>query len=121
MKGGLAMQEKRKWTRLPGSLNVRYRSVRPPSEGISVCKNFCREGLGLQLDKRMEIGTILELELSIPDYPNPIFATAMIAWQKGARRVFEGDYDSGLRIIKIDENARQRLLEHVYDEWCRMQ
>ena len=58
-------QEKRKYMRFNTSIGLTYKMPERNLEGFSHVENASKEGLKLSMDKALEKGNILELELAV--------------------------------------------------------
>lgn len=112
------MEERRKFMRFSASVDVRYSAPGMAIEGSSLSKDVSREGMGFPVNRIMPIGTPLDLEINIPGEIAPIFAGAEVAWVK--RSSERGNFDAGVKVVKMDLFDRSRLLEYVYKEWLRV-
>ena len=111
------MEERRKFMRFGASVDIRYSAPEMAMEGSSLSKDVSREGIGFSVNRIMPIGTPLELEVNIPGEIAPIFAGAEVVWVKES--VDRGDFDAGVKLVKMDPFDRSRLLEYVYNEWLK--
>ena len=111
------MKERRKFMRFSASVDVRYSAPGMTIEGSSLSKDVSREGISFSVNRRMPTGTPLDLEVNIPGEIAPIFAGAEVAWVK--ELVDRGDFDAGVKLVKMDPFDRSRLLEYVYNEWLK--
>ncbi len=112
------MKERRKFMRFNASVDVRYSAPGMAIEGSSLSRDVSREGMGFPVNRIMPIGTPLELEVNIPGKVAPIFAHVEVAWVKES--VERGDFNAGVKVVKMDPFDRSRLLEYVYKEWLRV-
>lgn len=111
------MEERRKFMRFPASVEVKYAAPVEGIEGSSVSRDVSREGIGFSVNGQMARGTMVELEISIPGEIAAIFARGEMAWVK--RSSERGDFDAGVKVVKMDPFDRSRLLEYVYGEWLK--
>ena len=106
------MTERRKYLRFNTPLNVQYKTLTlNPIFGKTLAKDLSREGLRIGLNDRVAIGTPLEISMNVPGDNLPVFATGKIAWADGL--------EAGVRLVKINQNDRARVLEYVYHEWLK--
>ncbi len=112
------MVERRKFIRFPIPVDVKYGAPVEGIEGLSISKDVSREGIGFPVNKQMASGTTVELEINIPREFVPIIASGEVAWVK--RSSERGDFDAGVKVVKMDPFDRSRLLEYVYKEWLKV-
>ena len=106
------MIERRKYMRFNTPLDVEYKSLTlNPIFGKALAKDLSREGLCVKTKHKLSIGTTLELSLNVPGDNLPVFATGKVAWADGI--------EAGLKLTKITQKDRARVLEHVYKEWLK--
>jgi len=93
-------------------MDVEYKTLTlNPIFGKALAKDLSREGLCVETKHKLPIGTTLELSLNVPGDNLPVFATGKVAWADGI--------EAGLKLTKISQKDRVRVLEHVYKEWLR--
>jgi c-di-GMP-binding flagellar brake protein YcgR len=75
--------ERRKFPRLKANLRVRYKVLQDKQANIdSQTKNISAGGICLFMDTQFEVGSLLGLEIEIPDYSYvPILAVGRLIWQ----------------------------------------
>ena len=107
-------KEQRRFMRfnLPLPLDLEYRTLTlNPIFGKTLAKDLSKEGLRLNLEQPVPLGTPVEICLNVPGDNLPVFATGKVAWADGL--------EAGIRFTKIDQGDRARVLEYVYREWVR--
>ena len=114
-------KEKRIYQRLSGFVNVRYAVRGRDREKIeSVPRNIGGGGLGICLAERLQEGTILDLEITIPDNPQrPISGVGEVSWTKPFG-VIKTDrevnlFETGIKFIDIDPIAVGRVYTYFYN------
>jgi hypothetical protein len=110
-------KEKRKFKRFDAYMSVRYKAgeIRKVT-GISLSKDLSREGIKITSTEDIEKGTILDLEIDIPDDPKPVFSTGEVVW---SRKVEPGDknFEQGVKFVVIDPVDKFRVLDYAYSNW----
>lgn len=107
-----AVSERRKYQRFQTPLDVEYKSLtHNPIFGKTLAKDLSKEGLRIHLKENVGIGTPLEICLNVPGDNLPVFATGKVAWADGL--------DAGVKLTKISQSDRLRVLEYVYREWLK--
>ena len=106
------MAERRKSIRCQAPLDAEYKSLTlNPIFGKTLVKDLSKEGIRLGLRQPVSVGTLLEISLNVPGDNLPVFATGKVAWADGL--------EAGLKLTKISQGDRDRVLEFVYKEWLR--
>ena len=111
----MSLKERRKFMRFGTELEAEYWAKGPSmASGQAKVKDFCREGLGVQLPKPVEEGEHVDLTLKVPGDNIPIFATAEVAWSQGDRA---GSTGAGLHFLSIKPLDLAKLLDFIYSRW----
>ena len=106
------MTERRKYLRFNTPLDVQYKSLTlNPIFGKTLAKDLSREGLRIGLKEKVSVGTALEIRMNVPGDNLPVFATGKVAWADGL--------EAGVRLTKMNQTDRMRVLEYVYNEWLK--
>jgi hypothetical protein len=106
------MSERRKFMRFNTPVDIEYRTLTlNPIFGKALAKDLSREGVRLGIKPGMTIGTPVEISVNVPGDNLPVFAAGKIAWADGL--------DAGIKLTKISQSDRARLLEYVYKEWLK--
>ena len=106
------MAERRKYLRFNAPLNVEYRTLTlNPIFGKTLAKDLSREGMRLDLQQSVPVGTAVEVSLNVPGDNLPFFASGKVAWVNGL--------EAGVKLTKIGQKERARILEYVYGEWLK--
>lgn len=110
-------KEKRKFKRFDAYMSVRYRIAEPHKiAGLSLSKDLSREGIKITTNESLREGTILDLEIDIPDDPKPVFSTAEVMWT----RKLEGEdknFEQGVKFLMMDPVDKFRVLDYAYNNW----
>ena len=105
-------KERRKFMRFSTPLDIEYRTLTlNPIFGKSLAKDLSKEGVRVGLKENLPIGTPLEICMNVPGDNLPVFATGKIAWADGL--------EAGVRLTRIGQSDRTRVLEYVYREWLK--
>jgi c-di-GMP-binding flagellar brake protein YcgR len=106
------MKERRKYLRFAMPLDVEYRTLTlNPIFGKTLAKDLSREGVRVGLKEQVSAGTPLEVCLNVPGDNLPVFAIGKVAWADGL--------EAGVKLTRINENDRDRVLEYVYQQWLK--
>jgi len=104
------MAERRRYMRFNTPLDLEYRTLTlNPIFGKALAKDLSKEGLRVGLKQDVPVGTSVEICLNVPGDNLPVFATGKVAWADGL--------DAGVKLTKISQSDRARVLEYVYRQW----
>jgi c-di-GMP-binding flagellar brake protein YcgR len=117
-KGNTLMEkERRKFKRFDAYMSVKYRSSGDEHlKGISLSKDLSRDGLKMNSSHDLKIGTLLDLEIDIPDDPKPVHTTAKVMWSCPSETRNQG-FDQGIRFLMMDPVDKFRVLDYAYNHW----
>ena len=82
-----------------------------PIFGKTLAKDLSREGMRVGLKQSLPSGTPIEICMNVPGDNLPVFAAGRVAWADGL--------EAGIRLTKISQHDRTRVLEYVYREWLK--
>ncbi len=110
-------KERRKFKRFDAFMSVKYQ-VADQNEirGISLSKDLSREGLKINSTSNLAEGTLVDLEINIPDDPKPVQSAGKIMWSRPADGSDQG-YDQGVRFVMMDPVDKFRVLDYAYNHW----
>lgn len=112
----MPIKERRKFMRIETALEADYWAKGPSmAAGRARIRDFCREGLGLLLQKPVGQGEHVDLTLKVPGDNVPIFATGEVAWTQPQSG--DSEVGVGLRFLSIKPLDLARLLDFVYSHW----
>ena len=110
-------RERRKFKRFDAYMSVRYQIPGPKeANGIALSKDLSREGLKINSSTRLPEGTVVDLELDIPDDPKPVRTNGKIVWTEVSRGQDQG-FDVGIRFMMMDPVDKFRVLDYAYNHW----
>ncbi|MFA5158957.1 MAG: PilZ domain-containing protein [Candidatus Omnitrophota bacterium] len=110
-------RNKRRFKRFDAYMSVKFTGTESTSvRGIGLSRDLCCEGLKINSDKSLQAGTPLNLEITIPDDPKPIFSSGLVMWSKSSEGENQG-YDQGVRLLNIDPVDKFRVLDYAYNHW----
>jgi c-di-GMP-binding flagellar brake protein YcgR len=108
-------KDKRIYQRIKGVVHVRYAvKGRDTKKTESLPRNISGGGVGLCLTEKLQPGTLLELEIAVPDDPKkPVFGTGEVVWTNSSGIISsEKDTDlheTGIKFLDIDPIAVGRV------------
>ena len=104
--------ERRKYLRFDAPLDLEYRTLTlNPIFGKALARDLSREGVRMGVKQSIPMGTPIEICMNVPGDNLPVFATGKVAWADGL--------EAGIRLTKISQTDRTRVLEYVYREWLK--
>ena len=110
-------KERRKFKRFDAYMSVRYRLPdSPESRGMALSKDLSRDGLKMNVPTPLPMGSVLDLELDIPDDPKPVRTTGKVVWTETVQEKDQG-YDIGIRFMMMDPVDKFRVLDFAYNHW----
>lgn len=112
-----ALTEKRRFPRLATSVDVEYKILKDKTlSKETVTKNIGAGGICLIAYEKVEVGSLLSLELRLPEGHSAIEAKGRVVWS--SYFTIEGDrrdrYDLGIEFTQLSESDRQKLSQYVF-------
>ncbi|MFH1458956.1 MAG: PilZ domain-containing protein [Candidatus Omnitrophota bacterium] len=108
--------DKRRHYRLAAFLEGTFKT-QDEKTGLIMITNFTREGVKGSLNRKIGINQIIKIEMWVPGSIIPIFAQGEVVWIKNADWEWTYQFDAGIKIIEIDIEDRQRILDFAYEHW----
>ncbi len=96
--------ERRKNLRIPVAARVKFREGE--REEVWFTQDLSEGGLFLKAERPPFVGTLLDLEISLPDVPNLVRARGDVVWRQ------EG-IGCGVRFMRITQENRKTLREYI--------
>ena len=96
----------------------RYKAfVHPPKSRIFSgdkvdIQDISFEGLHIAIDKKIDMGETLDLEILIPQDDIPMFISGIVTWTK-KDAALEERFNAGLKLLKINKCDRDRLKTYI--------
>ena len=110
-------KERRKFKRFDAYMSVKFQVPGKENlKGISLSKDLSREGLKINSQEGLTIGTSVDLEINIPDDPKPVFTSGKIVWSRESEGRNQG-FDQGIRFMMMDPVDKFRVLDYAYNHW----
>jgi len=107
------MEERRRFVRVKGLEEVKYTIKNSGQNPRSIkVKDMSLIGINLYADTGLEKGTVLELELKLPNDPNIINLDAEVLWQLPYHN---NKFATGIRFKYKDEQIKKRLSDYIHD------
>jgi len=114
---GKVEKERRKFKRFDAYMSVKYKMQEPTDcSGVCLSNDLSRDGMKLTTGAKLNKGTLVDLQIDIPDDPKPVYTTSEIVW---VRRLKESqhDYELGIRFLMMDPVDKFRILDYAYNNW----
>lgn len=110
-------KERRKFKRFDAFMSVKYHSDSSlKTDGISLSKDLCRDGLRINSERALKEGSLLDLEITIPDDPKTIKTTGKVMWARPSEGSNQG-FDHGVHLMQMDPVDKFRVLDYAYNYW----
>ena len=110
-------KERRKFKRFDAYMSVRFKSSDSEEmRGISLSKDLSRDGIKMNSEKNVNEGTLIDIEIDIPDDPKPVQTTGKVVWSRPAEGGNQG-FDQGIRFLMMDPVDKFRILDYAYNHW----
>jgi len=110
-------KERRKFKRFDAFMNVQFRSQEAKADEISgLSKDLSREGIKVSTDCQLQEGSLVDLEIRLPDETRPIHTTGKVVWSRPGSGEDTG-FDSGVCFLLIDPIDKFRILDYAYNYW----
>ena len=110
-------KERRKFKRFDAYMNVQFRSQEEKAKEISgLSRDVSREGIKISTDRELQTGSLVDMEIQLPDDAKPVRSTGKIMWSKSAKAE-ENSFDSGVSFLLIDPVDKFRTLDYAYNHW----
>ncbi|MFC1809449.1 PilZ domain-containing protein [Candidatus Omnitrophota bacterium] len=111
-------KERRKFKRFDAYMSVKVRADNVGSfGGVSLSNDLSREGMKIATDKSVERGTMVDLEIVIPDDPKPVYTTGEVVWVTPNQTVEDKDFELGVKFLMMDPVDKFRVLDYAYNNW----
>ena len=113
------MQERRMFQRIEDIVSVRYTTRKGKLKYVTLVKDLGGGGIRLSLAERLGPGTVVDLEIAIPDDPKPFAAVGEVVWQEEVNISGESVgryYDTGIKFTEIDPVCLGRVYTYFHQK-----
>lgn len=112
-------KERRAFERIEAIVSVRYKTLQGRIEDVRSVKNIGGGGIRLSLAERLKPGTVIKLEITIPEDPNAFSAVGEVVWV--SEIIISGDsvaryFDTGIKFSKIDPICLGRVFAYFHQK-----
>jgi len=111
-------KERRRFKRFDAYMSVKC--ALPSQESaksytVGLTKDLSRDGICVSSSQSIPHGSVLNIEIDIPDDPRPICTTGKVMWARNGSA--EEGIDHGIRFMNIDPIDKFRVLDYAYNHW----
>jgi len=106
-KGGIAMEDRRVFSRFAANFPVRFIDSKRHREGKALAHDISAKGIGFTTSEELSRGTSLEMWLEIPDKGGLYYTRGEVVWSK---REELGRYRMGVNLERADLMGLSRVL-----------
>ena len=106
-------QERRHFPRLGLRFNVSYTISGTKKQGAGVTANISGVGIRFTAEHRLEVGTLLDLRIALPDRAQPITCTGEVVWSQSVSKASSEQTDVGVRFVTIRPEDRKCLAQYA--------
>lgn len=109
------MTEKRKYQRVRGGVKIIHKVMGVKGECLTPVLDISAGGFRLPVKNKLALGSILELNICLPDEKEPFFGLAKVVWQKSEITKSEkGDYyETGVEFIRVGLENRKLIIRYI--------
>lgn len=114
------MKERRIYVRSNGLVLVNYKIPELNFQGKSSAYDISRVGLCITVDKQIDTGVLIEMEIFLPGNSQPIIAKGKIIWTKdikGKKQTAISSkkeyFTTGIEFTMVSENNKDRIINYV--------
>lgn len=113
--------ERRKFPRIVREIIVRYKILSTPEKQLDAeTKNISGGGVCLVTREKMELETVVAMEIKFPHMNRAILTTAQVIWcsesKLGPSPAGHTKFDNGIEFMQISETDRQQIIKYVEAE-----
>ena len=110
--------ERRKFPRIEKEIIVRYKILSTPEEQLDAkTKNISGGGVCLVTREKMNMETVVAMEIRFPQMNKPIVTTARVVWcsesKLGPNPAGHIRFDNGIEFTQISEADREQIIKYV--------
>jgi Tfp pilus assembly protein PilZ len=109
-------QERRRYSRLPGTMVEYFPLGKNNLKKSSFTENVSPVGICFLTDEKIEVDTILSLRIHLPNSKDALEAKGKVIWTNVSAFLSvekASHYDVGVEIIEIDETDRVKIEKYI--------
>lgn len=110
--------ERRKFKRFDAYMSIKCSTGADENEktfGVGLSKDVSRDGICINSNESIQDGSMVTLEIDLPDDPRPIRTSGQVVWAKSGNEEQGADY--GIKFLSIDPVDKFRVLDYAYNHW----
>ena len=111
-------KDRRIYDRLDNIVSVKYKIKGRLDKSSSMPRNVGGGGIRLALHERLPLGAQVDLEISVPNNPQPITALGKVVWVE-TFNIKNGEeityYETGIQFIKVSPLAIGRIYAYFHE------
>lgn len=114
------MRERREYVRSNGLVLVNYKIPDGHLEGKSSAYDVSGRGVRITVDKKIDAGKLVEMEIYLPGNSQPILAKGEVVWSHKCQEKADIRLESkkeyfyvGIKFSVMDENSKDRIIDYV--------
>jgi c-di-GMP-binding flagellar brake protein YcgR len=111
------VSDRRRHMRFDADIQGEFQVRDTDLKGVLTTDNFSRGGFKATLNKKIELGKVLEFEMTFPDTIMPFFSSGKVVWIKQNRSDDNSRYDVGVLLEQMDPIEKQCLIDYCYKKW----
>lgn len=113
--------DRRKAHRAPLLLEVRYSATNPTPAGggKAAARDISRTGMALVFERPLAPRTVVEVELKIPGWKQPLKAKGQVVWQRNIPGSLAPAFMTGLSFVHVDPVAQEQIDRFVTTQLSR--
>jgi len=104
-------KEKRKYTRIPGSVQLSYRILADIKTNGSITKDISRGGMRLYVKDFLPKDSLLQLVISLKEMHFSFEALARVKWIK--KKTNNDNFEIGVEFIEVAEEGLKQLSRYL--------
>ncbi len=113
----MSADDKRNFLRLDAFLDGAFKVCSDGRQGIFRTGNVSRSGFKVMLNRYVETGNRLEMEVRRPGSIVPTFMTGKVVWIKDIQPDLPPGFEAGIEMEKIDPLERQIIMDYCFNIW----
>ena len=111
------VSDRRKHMRFETDINGEFQVRETDIKGLLSADNFSRAGFRATVNTKVDLGQVLECEMTFPDTIMPVFSSGRIVWVKENSLSNNVSYDVGVLLEQMDPIEKQCLIDYCYKKW----
>ena len=105
------MEERRRFIRIPESLQITYRQAQQPKSSKFITKDISQKGIRFFVHDFVPINSILRIKIEIKKMLFSFEAIARVIWIK--KEPYSNRYEVGAQFSEIPKDSLSYLIEYI--------